>query len=291
MFTGDTQDILTGIFDTPNRELNASQGRWLSPDPAGAGWNQYAYPTNPNSFVDPSGLCPDCDSPHYERVDAIGNWEGDCFVSPDCSVYPAGLFATPDNVQAGLYTYLSSIPGYTVQGGELYWHNGFYTPNPDYDPDTPGSLFGSSTTADFDLGPASGNANNDSWGWTFTKSFFSGFKVEGSRKQGESWSQCVDRAQASLLGSSGTEVLNSALFVGPVASAYTSPVAYPTGMPGVSAVMSGFENDMLTNGNWGLFWMGTRLPMGAISKVSALVTAVAAGVKGGFYTSCAFHRN
>jgi RHS repeat-associated protein len=60
MFTGDTQDILTGIFDTPNRELNASQGRWLSPDPAGAGWNQYAYATNPNGFIDPSGLtdCP-----------------------------------------------------------------------------------------------------------------------------------------------------------------------------------------------------------------------------------------
>jgi RHS repeat-associated protein len=56
MFTGDTQDILTGIFDTPNRELNASQGRWLSPDPAGAGWNLYAYTTNPNSGVDPSGL-------------------------------------------------------------------------------------------------------------------------------------------------------------------------------------------------------------------------------------------
>jgi RHS repeat-associated protein len=56
MFTGDTQDILAGLFDTPNRELNPGQGRWLSPDPAGSGWNQYAYPTNPNSFVDTSGL-------------------------------------------------------------------------------------------------------------------------------------------------------------------------------------------------------------------------------------------
>jgi RHS repeat-associated protein len=57
MFTGDTQDVLTGMYDTPNRELQASsQGRWLSPDPAGAGWNQYAYPTDPNDNVDPSGL-------------------------------------------------------------------------------------------------------------------------------------------------------------------------------------------------------------------------------------------
>ena len=57
MFTGDTQDILSGLFDTPNRELNASQGRWLSPDPAGAGWNPYVYAANnPLSFVDPLGL-------------------------------------------------------------------------------------------------------------------------------------------------------------------------------------------------------------------------------------------
>jgi RHS repeat-associated protein len=59
-FTGDTQDILTGMYDTPNREFAGSnQGRWLSPDPAGAGWNQYAYVmNNPLSNVDPLGL--DC---------------------------------------------------------------------------------------------------------------------------------------------------------------------------------------------------------------------------------------
>ena len=43
------------MWDTPNRELSYT-GHWLSPDPAGVGWNQYAYPTNPNSFGDPSGL-------------------------------------------------------------------------------------------------------------------------------------------------------------------------------------------------------------------------------------------
>jgi RHS repeat-associated protein len=57
MFTGDTQDVVAGTMETPNREYNNSaQGRWLSPDPAGAGWNQYGYPTNPNSEIDPSGL-------------------------------------------------------------------------------------------------------------------------------------------------------------------------------------------------------------------------------------------
>ena len=61
MFGGITGDFDPGVlFDTPNRELAQYQGRWLSPDPAGAGWNQYAYPTNPNSYTDTSGLncCP-----------------------------------------------------------------------------------------------------------------------------------------------------------------------------------------------------------------------------------------
>jgi hypothetical protein len=57
-----TQDVVAGIYDTPKRELQgAQQGRFLSPDPGGSGWNQYAYVTNPNSFSDPSGLGPlDC---------------------------------------------------------------------------------------------------------------------------------------------------------------------------------------------------------------------------------------
>jgi len=59
LFAGMSGDYDSGIlFDTPNRELAPSQGRWVSPDPAGFGWNQYAYSTNPNSSVDPSGLCP-----------------------------------------------------------------------------------------------------------------------------------------------------------------------------------------------------------------------------------------
>ncbi len=57
IFAGDTGNFDSGVlWDTPNRELAINQIRFTSPDPAGAGWNQYAYPTNPNNFVDPSGL-------------------------------------------------------------------------------------------------------------------------------------------------------------------------------------------------------------------------------------------
>jgi RHS repeat-associated protein len=58
MFNGLTQDIFSGMYDTPNREMTATQSRFMSPDPAGSGWNQYAWPTNPNSASDPSGLGP-----------------------------------------------------------------------------------------------------------------------------------------------------------------------------------------------------------------------------------------
>lgn len=46
------------LYDTPNRELAINASRWLSPDPAGVGWNQYAYVTDPLSTIDPSGLGP-----------------------------------------------------------------------------------------------------------------------------------------------------------------------------------------------------------------------------------------
>ncbi|MGA7293486.1 MAG: RHS repeat-associated core domain-containing protein [Terriglobales bacterium] len=55
-FTGDFQDLVTGIYDTPNRELGANMGRWTSPDPAHASWNAYSYTTNPLVETDPSGL-------------------------------------------------------------------------------------------------------------------------------------------------------------------------------------------------------------------------------------------
>ena len=65
-FTGDTQDTISGTYDTLYRELNPNQGRWISPDPAGPKavdlsdpqtWNRYAYVRNsPVSRIDPTGM-------------------------------------------------------------------------------------------------------------------------------------------------------------------------------------------------------------------------------------------
>jgi RHS repeat-associated protein len=57
-----------GLVDFPFRKYHATQGRWISPDPAGLAavnpanpqsWNRYAYVmNNPLAMVDPLGLCP-----------------------------------------------------------------------------------------------------------------------------------------------------------------------------------------------------------------------------------------
>jgi RHS repeat-associated protein len=64
-FTG--QDTIDGVIHLfPERQYHSSEGRWLSPDPAGLAaadpsnpqtWNRYAYAlNNPLSYIDPSGL-------------------------------------------------------------------------------------------------------------------------------------------------------------------------------------------------------------------------------------------
>jgi RHS repeat-associated protein len=71
-FTGQNQDTVTGqtgLYDFLHREYNPTQGRWISPDPAGTtaidptnpqSFNRYAYVLNdPLSYIDPLGLA-DC---------------------------------------------------------------------------------------------------------------------------------------------------------------------------------------------------------------------------------------
>jgi RHS repeat-associated protein len=65
-FTGQDQDTVKSLYDFPARRQSPSQGRWISPDPAGIGaviiaspqsWNRYAYVlNNPLALTDPTGL-------------------------------------------------------------------------------------------------------------------------------------------------------------------------------------------------------------------------------------------
>lgn len=64
-FTGKSANVISSLYDFPARELSPSQGRWISPDPAGRGavdrtdpqtWNRYAYVRNsPMNNIDPDG--------------------------------------------------------------------------------------------------------------------------------------------------------------------------------------------------------------------------------------------
>ncbi len=153
IFTGDTQDIMsTGdcCFDTPNRELSANQGRWLSPDPVGASWNTYAYTTNPNSFTDPTGLiaggpfsgfvsCPGgfngCREDSWDEFDILGLWvngqknplmiiptswiqlyvdpeSGDNFGVVDFSDGRQPLFYYPNNTVPGIFDFSAFYANY-----------------------------------------------------------------------------------------------------------------------------------------------------------------------------------
>ena len=65
-FTGQNSDTASTLYDFTFREHSPSQGRWISPDPAGVAavdptnpqtWNRYAYVgNNPVALIDPLGL-------------------------------------------------------------------------------------------------------------------------------------------------------------------------------------------------------------------------------------------
>jgi RHS repeat-associated protein len=106
MFAGITGDFDPGVlFDTPNRELAQYQGRWLSPDPAGAGWNQYAYVTNPNSEIDPSGL--DC----LINCDDPGSWGWDGGSGFTGNDYFTGAGCDPTVSASCIFTPYTPFPG------------------------------------------------------------------------------------------------------------------------------------------------------------------------------------
>lgn len=87
-FTGEegTADTVSDEYDFLARKLHSSQGRWISPDPAGLNaadltnpqsWNLYAYVTNdPLSSIDPLGLvklCPPGSGPGTVNSDGTTN--------------------------------------------------------------------------------------------------------------------------------------------------------------------------------------------------------------------------
>jgi RHS repeat-associated protein len=78
-FTGQNADTTSSLYDFTFREYSPSQGRWISPDPAGTSaadptnprsWNRYAYVlNNPLIYTDPLGLFCVWDDGSYDSND------------------------------------------------------------------------------------------------------------------------------------------------------------------------------------------------------------------------------
>jgi RHS repeat-associated protein len=204
-FTGDNQDLVVGTFDTPNRELNPTQGRWISPDPSHSGWNAYSYTTNPLGETDPSGL----------------NWQTVLLATYAYTSYLenlAGTFAQEfefSNVTVTLVDQFAPTIGnglmspgpFPPTGGFVAHANSSVTVAPTYvaTVDDHGNWTFTLAEAEEDIPTfaqenSSGNGddtataanNGPSWGATFFSTLGNGL-LHGVRQPGQSFSECVNQ--------------------------------------------------------------------------------------------------
>ncbi|MGB7331015.1 MAG: RHS repeat-associated core domain-containing protein, partial [Terriglobales bacterium] len=182
-FTGDYQDLVAGTFDTPNRELNPTQGRWISPDPAHSGWNAYSYTTNPLGKTDPSGLCDvgvcGVGDGYGEGTASRGAEELDGFSTDYVAIFESVDFNgqntnTFDVSTQTVVSYDYGIVGYQQFGGAICSGSCDGSDVPD---EIPYAIYG--LTGETLSGGYSGDgevlmaANTDSPAWAFTKTLFS----------------------------------------------------------------------------------------------------------------------
>ena len=119
MFAEMTADFDSGVlFDTPNRELAQYQGRWVSPDPAGAGWNQYAYATNPLSNVDPTGLQTTGVQGQCANHQNTAICQGGYLTTGGGLTFTSGFFNTWDEF-GGVTTTNTTLQDYTLDSGTV----------------------------------------------------------------------------------------------------------------------------------------------------------------------------
>jgi len=145
-FTGLINDSETSLDHTRFRQYSATQGHWITPDPAGLGavdpanpqsWNRYGYVlNNPMAFIDPSGL--DCSQvigsdgawvPGCDPSSPTGEYHGTHY-GPSCSGWCPGsnggaVWNEPNDpyamMNAAEANFLASrtVPWFRVVGGNL----------------------------------------------------------------------------------------------------------------------------------------------------------------------------
>jgi RHS repeat-associated protein len=123
-FTGQWAATEPDLYDFPYREYHPTQGRWLTPDPAGLAavnpsnpqsWNRYAYVTNnPLAKVDPLGLASAACLFAVHRRNATPGPCGGFYDSPDLSSDSgggAGLWGGLGNNGYSIADAISGAPG------------------------------------------------------------------------------------------------------------------------------------------------------------------------------------
>jgi RHS repeat-associated protein len=225
VFAGNTSDLVTGsLFDTPNREYHAIEGRWISPDPAGLSavdmsnpqsWIRYAYVlNNPLFFTDPQGLWCAYFGDNGDRLESIDDNSNDNECGSNGGYWIEGSYGGGSwlniNVNAGTVMGLGygsngnseiSVAGAMGSNSWRAWTQTFNAP-----------------------GLQNPAANNSRWGWNFTRSLFGGFRLPTY-----GGSSCLSVATSGF-ATAGSAALNAAKKVQQYA-----PLAAQSLNPGISA--------------------------------------------------------
>lgn len=313
-FTGDNQDLVAGTFDTPNRELNSTQARWISPDPAHASWNAYSYSTDPLVETDPSGLGPripwniapitggmggeggghvsDLSGPGTYIINGVSVSANAFYMQLEIGTGGFGgdfgtWTASGSGMSVASYDY--GVVGYEQFGGAVCSDSCDGSGTPDEIAYPIYGLIGETFSDSGGDGGVLMAANNESWAWTFTKSFFSGFSLRSARASGESFSQCVSRVQSA--GGSATTAVDAISGVGVATSLASYPSLINTSFGGAVVSNSFIEQAAMESSI--VYGSLPASSIGVAQKASSalwsgggLVTAGALGLEGGVLGAC-----
>ena len=175
------------LIDFAFRRYSPSQGRWISPDPAGIGavnpanpqtWNRYAYVmNNPLSFTDPSGLAGGVgcrNATNSNRADCM-RYSANCTQAAGfCPIQDSNsveCMADGAPIACGMISGSSGVFALCPGGGCVFNEHGLFKYEPTQDDGW--------AWVRFPLVSLGGAANEDSWSRSFIKSFIGDFSIFG----------------------------------------------------------------------------------------------------------------
>ena len=218
LFTNQDNDEANDLYDFPFRELHRTQGRWLSPDPAGLGavdptnpqsWNRYAYvANNPLALTDPTGMATglgQCPAP------GLPVCQGGYYLGLSTDMWFTSGWDEFDLLEVAFNHQF--VPGGTVTAVAYY----------------DGQPIGGSTTLYPNISALSLLPQDSKWWGTFARSFFRDFSFASARNPGEKYTHCVSRVRAA--GGSFTTAVDATTGVGLLTSLASYPSLIKSAVP------------------------------------------------------------